>query len=242
MYPANLQKTSRARGLLTNTRTSRVYFCLQLHPLISSNFFSSVAASGERTLISRAWASARWGLVRILSEIRRRFRKRCGRLRGRARSGSTGFRRRFRRRCGRLWCRARSGSTGFLTFAQLAVTQWVSHKLLLSPVSETFVSLEGRLDFVFIFYSHWGLVFIFLAWFAKNSFDLQLCASMLGTQIASSLGALCIGWASIKFAIFYEGFPSYTSRGLSWCSCGLGGGFFLKFEGQYHVRPFPWYL
>ena len=32
----------------------------------------------------------------------------------RARSGSTGLRRRFRRRCGRLWCRARLGPAGFL--------------------------------------------------------------------------------------------------------------------------------
>ena len=43
----------------------------------------------------------------------RRFRRRSGRLRCRARSGSTGFRKRFWRRPGRLWCRARSGSTGF---------------------------------------------------------------------------------------------------------------------------------
>ena len=40
-------------------------------------------------------------------------RRRSGRLRCRARSGSTGFRRRFWRRSGRLWCRAKSGSAGF---------------------------------------------------------------------------------------------------------------------------------
>ena len=32
----------------------------------------------------------------------------------------------------------------------------------------------------------------------------------------------------MKFPVFFnnEGFPNY--RGLIWCSCGLGGGFFLK--------------
>ena len=34
----------------------------------------------------------------------------------------------------------------------------------------------------------------------------------------------------MKFAVSYEGFPSY--RGLIRFSCGLGGGFFLKLKGN----------
>ena len=45
------------------------------------------------------------------------------------------------------------------------------HYFTIIPVSETFVSAESLLDFVFIFYSHWGLVFILLTRFAKNTFD-----------------------------------------------------------------------
>ena len=96
----------------------------------------------------------------------------------------------------------------------------------ISTVSETFVSVEGLLNFVFIFYFHW--VFTRLTRFAKNTFDLQLCASILGALCASILGARCVGRVSMKFPVFFnnEGFPNY--RGLIWCSCGLGGGFFLK--------------
>ena len=47
-----------------------------------------------------------------VQQVLEKVRRRSGRLRCRARSGSTGFRR-FRRRSGRCWCRARSGSTGF---------------------------------------------------------------------------------------------------------------------------------
>jgi hypothetical protein len=40
---------------------------------------------------------------------------------------------------------------------------------------------------------------------------------------------LCIGWISVKFKMFYRGFPSYS--GLIWFSCGLGGAIFLKLKG-----------
>ena len=56
-------------------------------------------------------------------------------------SGSKGFRRRFRRRCGRLWYRARSGSTGFaaiwLTETQLRCFQ----RLASQHASERFVKI-----------------------------------------------------------------------------------------------------
>ena len=61
-------------------------------------------------------------------------------------------------------------------------------------VSVTFMSVEGHLDVVPIFYILVAQVCILLARlsrFAKNIFNLQLFASILGALRASILGALC---------------------------------------------------
>ena len=79
------------------------------------------------------------------------------------------------------------------------------------------------------------------------SFDLQLCASILGALCASMLvpwfasifEPLCIAWANIKFEVFRRGVPSY--RGLIWFSCGLGGGFSWNWRAI-SFQTLPWYL
>ena len=48
---------------------------------------------------------------------------------------------------------------------------------------------------------------------------------------------LCIGWTSIKFAVFYGVFPSY--RGLIWCSSGMAGGSFRTWKGNTISDPSP---
>ena len=48
---------------------------------------------------------------------------------------------------------------------------------------------------------------------------------------------LCIGWTSIKFAVFYGVFPSY--RGLIWCSSGMAGGRFMTWKGNTISDPSP---
>ena len=57
----------------------------------------------------------------------------------------------------------------------------------------------------------------------------SLGISFLYHFLASISGAICIGWVSIKFEVFYGVFPSY--RGLIWCSSGLAGGSFHDIEG-----------
>ena len=93
----------------------------------------------------------------------------------------------------------------------------------LSPQSlKHLCQLRAFLDFVFIFYFD----FIPLTRFAKNTFDLQLCASILGALCTSMLvpwfasifAPLYIAGVSIKFEVFRKKVPSYRyqGKGLTW--------------------------
>ena len=145
--------------------------------------------------------------------------------------------------------RAISFQTLPLIFAQLAVTQWVSHKFYLHSLWNICVSW-GPLRFCVHILFSLGLDFILLTRFAKNTFDHLIfnfalpfwehCALLFWN--CDSLPLLyhyaLAEWVS-NFPCSIKGFPSY--RGLIWFSCGLGGGFSWNWRAIL-FQTLPWYL
>ena len=108
--------------------------------------------------------------------------------------------------------------------------------------------VDGLLDFVFIFYFFVAQACMLLSRFAKNMFNLQLGASILGALCVSILVPSCASpscttmhWLSLcqTWSVPQGG---SQATGLYFFFCWPRWNNFQDIEGRYHVRPSPWYL
>ena len=117
---------------------------------------------------------------------------------------------------GLIWCSSGMAGGSFMTWKGNTISD-PSPPDIFSTRCDCLIkfvgkSVEGLWDSLFLSF-HFGTIFWLPFW------------------------ELCIGWTSIKFAVFYGVFPSY--RGLIWCSSGMAGGSFMTWKGNTISDPSP---